>query len=59
MRSGGPPRLDWTVVLRRRPARIVAGEPQAGYMDVFEIVCCKCGDDPDLDYGRARGARAG
>jgi len=38
------------VVLRRRPVRIVAGEPEGGYTDVFEIVCCECGDDPDLDY---------
>jgi len=50
MGSGGQPRPDWTVVLRRRPVRIVAGEPQGGYTDVFEIVCCECGDDPDLDY---------
>jgi len=21
-----------------------------GYTDAFEIVCCDCGDDPDLDY---------
>jgi hypothetical protein len=41
---------DWTVVLRRRPVRIVAGEPEGGYTDEYEVVCCECGDDPDLDY---------
>jgi len=46
---GGPER-DWTVVLRRRPARIVAGRAEGGYTDVFEIICCDCGDNPDLDY---------
>ena len=40
----------WTVVLRRRPARIVAGRPEGGYTDAYEIVCCDCGDHPDLDY---------
>ena len=44
------PRQDWTVVLRRRPVRIVEGRPVGGYTDEFEIVCCDCGDDPDLDY---------
>jgi len=41
---------DWTVVLRRRPARMVDGDPVGGYTDLFEIVCCDCGDDPRLDY---------
>jgi hypothetical protein len=43
-------RLGWTVVLRRQPARIVNGQPEGGYTDAFEIICCHCGDDPDLDY---------
>ena len=46
----GRPGVDWTVVLRRRPARLVAGEPEGGYTDMFEVICCYCGDDPDLDY---------
>ena len=46
----GRPGLDWTVVLRRQPARIVAGQAEGGYTDMFEIICCHCGDDPDLDY---------
>ena len=40
----------WTVVLRRQPARLVQGQPEGGYTDWFELVCCDCGDHPDLDY---------
>ena len=40
----------WTVVLRRRPARMVGGRPEGGYTDEYELVCSECGDDPDLDY---------
>jgi hypothetical protein len=44
-------RVDgWTVVLRRQPARMVAGRAEGGYTDVFELICCDCGDDPGLDY---------
>ena len=43
-------RYGWTVVLRRQPARLVEGRAEGGYADVFEIVCCDCGDHPDLDY---------
>jgi hypothetical protein len=43
-------RAGWTVVLRRQPARLVGGQPEGGYGDAFEIICCDCGDDPDLDY---------
>jgi hypothetical protein len=50
MLTGDQPGLGWTVVLRRQPVRIVAGRPEGGYNDAFEIVCCDCGDDPDLDY---------
>lgn len=38
------------MVLRRQAARMVAGRAEGGYTDAFEIVCCYCGDDPDLDY---------
>jgi hypothetical protein len=44
------PALGWTVVLRRQPVRISEGEPQGGYTEVFELICCDCGDHPDLDY---------
>jgi hypothetical protein len=26
------------------------GWPEGGYKDLFEIICCDCGDHPDLDY---------
>jgi hypothetical protein len=42
--------LGWTVVLRRQPARIIEGHPEGGYTDAYELICCDCGDDPDLDY---------
>ncbi len=45
------PGSGWTLVLRRQPARIVAGQEQGGYTEVFEIICPECGDHPDLDYG--------
>ena len=44
------PRQDWTVVLRRQPVRLVDGQPEGGYSSLFEIICCDCGDHPDLDY---------
>jgi len=50
MATSDPPENGWTVVLRRQPARLVEGQPEGGYTDVYEIVCCDCGDDPDLDY---------
>jgi hypothetical protein len=37
-------------VFRRQPVRIIAGEPEGGYTNAFEIICCDCGDDPGLDY---------
>ena len=50
MATGDQPGDGWTVVLRRQPARIVQGRPEGGYTDLFEIICCDCGDQPDLDY---------
>jgi len=50
MQAPGQPWHGWTVVLRRQPARMVDGQPQGGYTDAFELICCDCGDDPDLDY---------
>ena len=48
--TGGQPGPGWTLVLRRQPIRIVDGQPRGGYADVYELICCYCGDDPDLDY---------
>jgi hypothetical protein len=50
--TGRPTGPGWTLVLRRRPIRIVDGEPQGGYNELYELICCYCGDDPDLDYRR-------
>ena len=50
MTTRDQPRLDWTVVLRRRPVRMVEGRPEGGWTEEFEVVCRECGDDPDLDY---------
>ena len=50
MATSDPPESSWTVVLRCRPARLVEGQPEGGYTDAYEIICCDCGDDPDLDY---------
>ena len=44
------PGNGWTLVLRRQPLRIVDCRPEGGYNDDYELVCCECGDDPDLDY---------
>jgi hypothetical protein len=49
MNDEGQPGHGWAV-LRRRPVRIAAGRPEGGYTGEFEIICCDCGDDPDLDY---------
>ena len=50
MATRDQPRDGWTVVLRRQPARIAGGRADGPYTDAFEIICCNCGDDPDLDY---------
>jgi hypothetical protein len=50
MATRDQPGDGWTVVLRRRPARMIEGRPEGGYTDLFEIICCDCGDHPDLDY---------
>jgi hypothetical protein len=50
MSTHDPPGQDWTLVLRRQPARAVRGRPAGGYTDAYELICCDCGDDPDLDY---------
>jgi hypothetical protein len=50
VRTCDQPALGWTVVLRRQPVRIVEGQPEGGYTDLFELICCHHGDHPDLDY---------
>ena len=51
MNHHGQPGHGWTVVLRRQH-RIVDGEPEGGYTDMYELICCDCGDDPGLTTGR-------
>jgi hypothetical protein len=50
MATRDPPGDGWTVVLKRQPARIVAGRPEGGYTGAFEVICRDCGDRPDQDY---------
>jgi len=50
VRPSDQPALGWTVVLRRQPVRVVEGRAEGGYTDVFELICCDCGDHPDVDY---------
>ena len=50
MATRDQPGDSWTVVLGCPPARMVEGRPEGGYTDLFEIICCDCGDHPDLDY---------
>jgi hypothetical protein len=39
---------DWSVMLRRQPARPGTGNPDN--TDTYEVICGTCGDDPGLDY---------
>ncbi len=48
--TGGQAGPGWTLVLRGQPIRIVDVQTPGGCTDVFELICCDCGDDPDLDY---------
>ncbi len=50
MQIDDEPALGWTLVLRRQPVHLVEGHPEGGYTDTYELICCDCGDNPDLDY---------
>jgi hypothetical protein len=50
MQTYDEPALGWTLVLLRQPVHLVEGRPEGGYTDAHELICCDCGDDPDLDY---------
>jgi hypothetical protein len=50
MQTQDEPPLGWTLVLRRQPVHLVEGRPEGSYTDSYELICCDCGDDPDLDY---------
>jgi hypothetical protein len=46
----GQPGHGGTAYVRRQPVHILAGRFDGGYTDVFEVICCDCGDHPYLDY---------
>jgi hypothetical protein len=49
------PQLTCTAVLRRQPARVMAGQVDSGFAeayDAYEVICRACGDDPGKDYGQ-------
>ena len=46
----GQPGRNWTLVLRRRPSGQVLGGAASDHIDVYELICCDCGDNPELDY---------
>ncbi len=50
MKTCEQPGYDWTTVLRRQPSRVVEGQAEGGHTSSFELICCDCGDQPDLDY---------
>jgi hypothetical protein len=46
----GQPGHGSGVVLRRQPVRIVDGQVEGGYTDMYELICPSCGDHRDLNY---------
>jgi hypothetical protein len=45
--KAGQPGHGGTAVLRSQPVLVVDGRVKGG---AFELICCECGDNPDLDY---------
>ena len=41
---------DWTLCLRKQPAGVFDGQPDAGRPGMYELVCRDCGDDPQRSY---------
>jgi len=50
VRGFGQPGLDWTVILRRQPVRIVEGQPEGGLHRFVRDHLLRCDDHPDLYY---------
>jgi len=51
--AGGSARLrhgDWYGPIRVRADPEAEHQPAGGYTDAYELICCACGDHPDLDY---------
>ena len=42
---------DQEVTLRGSPSSLGSGDPDN--TDMYEVICCKCGDDPALSYREA------
>ena len=47
--KAGQPGHGGTAVLRSQPVLVVDGRVKGG---AFELICCECGDNPDLDYSK-------
>ena len=41
---------DWYRPIRVRVDPEAEHQPAGGYTDAYELICCACGDHPDLDY---------
>ena len=50
MRACEQPALGWTLVMRRRVSAWWTGGCKAATRTCSELICCDCGDHPDLDY---------
>ena len=48
----GKPGHGCMAVLRTQPILIVDGRAEGGYVGAFELICCECGDNLDLDYAQ-------
>jgi hypothetical protein len=50
--QAGHPGHGGTAVLRSQPVLIVDGRVEGGHTGAFELICCECGDNPNLDYSQ-------
>ena len=48
----GEPGHGCTAVLRSQPILVVDDRAEGGCIGAFELICCECGDNPDLDYSQ-------
>jgi hypothetical protein len=52
--QSGCPFAGRTMALRRRPVRIVDGQPEVGYASMYGIISCHRGDRPGPDHREVR-----
>jgi hypothetical protein len=45
------PERKWTLGLRQQPVSDADGDWEANGAVEYELICCYCGDDPQLRYG--------